>query len=221
MNAPIVSFASLSAACLVATAFAQTPAAPAGQKPPAKPAPQASPAPKPVAASATGATLNQLHLLVADVEAEKKLWVDLLGGKPARIGSAEVVRFPNVVIVLEQAKPKGGTKGSVVDHVAFNVPDVKALVAKLKAAKVPLVTRAEVNTLYQVTNDVAFLPDQATQVAVINTPDGAEVELVESKEAAGPVFRHVHFAAPQVAPMKEWYMKNLGAVLGNRGFGFE
>jgi catechol 2,3-dioxygenase-like lactoylglutathione lyase family enzyme len=206
----------LTAVCLAASASAQT-------APPAtgtKPAPRAVPAQK-AAAAAIGAALAQLHLLVTDVQAQKTLWTDVLGATAATIGTTEVLRLPNLIVFLEQATPTGGTKGSIVDHVAFDVPDVKTVVAKLKAAKAPIVTRAEVNTLYQVVDDVAFLPDQATSVAVFNAPDGLEIELVENKKAASPAFRHVHFAAPKVTPMKEWYMDNLGATLGNRGFGFE
>jgi predicted enzyme related to lactoylglutathione lyase len=116
----------------------------------------------------------------------------------------------------------GGSKGTVVDHIALDVKDIKAAVDKLKTAKATLVTRVESNPVYVVTDEIAYMPDQATSAAFVMAPENMKVELVETKTLATPVaFRHIHFAPPMVTPMKDWYVDNFGAKLGTRGFGFE
>jgi catechol 2,3-dioxygenase-like lactoylglutathione lyase family enzyme len=213
-------------ACLMAALCAVTSAS-------AQPAPKpAAPAAKPAAGTApatrSGTSIvvfPHVHLHVKDVAASKKFWIDTLGGSPVTVGGAgvEAVRFPDVLIFLEQKDAAGGgSKGTVVDHVAFDVKDLKATVDRLKTAKATLVTRAETNPVYVVTDEMAYMPDQATSSAVVMAPGDMKVELVEVKTLAVPVaFRHIHFAPPMVTPMKDWYIANLGAKLGTRGFGFE
>lgn len=205
---------------VAASASAQTakPAAP-------KPATGTAPAAAPRVLSASAVAFPHVHLHVKDVAASKKFWVDTLGGTSVASGvtAGEAVKFPNLLIFLEKMDAKaGGSKGSVVDHIAFDVKDMKATVEKLKAAKATMVTRPETNPVYVVTDDIASIPDQATSSAVVMAPDDMKVELVESKQLATPIaFRHIHFMPAAVAPMKDWYISALGARLGSRGFGFE
>jgi hypothetical protein len=219
--------ACLVAALVVATSTsaqpAPKPAAPATT--PATATPPATRSSTPRAASASMVAFPHVHLHVKDVAASKRFWIDTLGGSAVAAAGAgvEAVRFPDVVIFLEPKDAAGGgSKGTVVDHVAFDVKDLKVTVDKLKAAKSTLVTRAETNPVYVVTDEIAYMPDQATSSAVVMAPGDMKVELVEVKTLAVPVaFRHIHFAPPAVTPMKDWYIANLGAKLGTRGFGFE
>ena len=85
------------------------------------------------------------HLTVSDLGAARKFWVDAMGGTMVKVGTSttEVVKLPNVLIFLRQAMPTGGTKGTTVNHIGFSVPNVRAAVAKIKAAGYSIVTQQE------------------------------------------------------------------------------
>src|SRR5213594_1382916 len=73
------------------------------------------------------------HLNTTNVDAQKKFFVDTLGGRVVKIGSnnVEVVEFPNVLIFFRnvQAAP-GGSRGTTVNHIGFSVPDLRRAVDK-------------------------------------------------------------------------------------------
>src|SRR5262245_24532837 len=160
------------------------------------------------------------HLLVTDVDAHKRFWVETLGGVPAKLGasSVNVVALPNVLIVLTPGRPGGGTKGTTVNHVGFGVPNLRAMVDRIKANGFPIVTRAELSAQYEVRDDIGFVPDTKSSVAFVMAPDETKVEFVEDKSMNGVIaLHHVHFNAPDVAAMRDWYVKTFGAKAGMRG----
>jgi hypothetical protein len=67
------------------------------------------------------------HLNVTSINEHKKLWVNTLGGKSAKVGTSpnEIVMFPNVLVFLRQQAPTGGTKGATVNHLAFTVANLR------------------------------------------------------------------------------------------------
>ncbi len=158
------------------------------------------------------------HVTATSVDAHKKFWSEGLGGTPVKVGPAEIVRFPNVLVFFTARQPTGGTKGSTVNHVGFQVPNIRAAVDKLKAAGYPMVTRAELPESVPVKDDLGFIKDQNTYVAFTMGPDDTKVELVEVKGAAQPIaLHHLHFAAANVDEMKAWYVKTFNAKGGKRG----
>jgi catechol 2,3-dioxygenase-like lactoylglutathione lyase family enzyme len=162
------------------------------------------------------------HVNVTSVDAHKKFWVAGLGGTPVKIGTspAEVVRFPNVLVFLTARAPSGGTKGTTVNHVGFETPNIRAAVDRLKAAGFPMVTRAELPPTYDVKDDLGQRPG-GNIVAFVMGPDETKVELIENKAIAQSiVLHHIHFAAADVAAMKAWYVKTFAARPGTRA-GFE
>ncbi len=176
-----------------------------------KPAPPASPV-----------AFSQAYLVVKDIAATRTLLVDGLGGTAGTAGTVEVVKFPGLLVALSAGEPKGGTRGSTVSHLGFEVKDLPALVKGLKAAKAKLVTREETNMVYTVADDIATIPDQQTVSAVVQTPDGVNIRLVQNTEAAAPItFRSIHFAPASMADTMDWYVRAFGARTGDRGFGFQ
>jgi catechol 2,3-dioxygenase-like lactoylglutathione lyase family enzyme len=158
------------------------------------------------------------HVTASDVGAHRKFWTEALGGTPVKVGPAEIVKFPNVLVFFTGRAPSGGTKGTTVNHVGFQVPDIRKAVDKAKAAGYPIVTRAELPESVPVKDDLGFIQDQNTYVAFVMGPDETKVELVENKAAAEPIaLHHIHFAAPDVAEMKAWYVKTFNARPGKRG----
>ena len=160
------------------------------------------------------------HLNVRSVDEHRRFWVDALGGTVVRLGDSPsvVVSFPRVLVFLREQAPTGGTKGTTVNHVGFQVPNIRSAVDTLAKAGYPVVTRAELPPAYTEKDGLAFIPDQNTYVAFVMGPDETKVELVENKTMAGAIaLHHIHFAAPQIEAMRDWYVKMFGAKAGKRG----
>ena len=160
------------------------------------------------------------HLNVTSVDEHRKFWTTI-GGTAIKIGvdnDREIIRFPNVLVFMTARPPKGGTKGTSVNHVGFSVPNLRQAVDKVKAAGYPIITRAELPESQAVKDDLAYIENQKTSVAFVMGPDETKVELVENKAATAPAaLHHIHFATQQVDEMKAWYVKVFGAKPGMRG----
>ena len=74
-----------------------------------------------------GVSMGHLHYVVRDLEANRAFWMNF-GATPVKFGDREILKLPDVFIFLDRGESSGGTEGSVVNHVAFRLPDVpKAL----------------------------------------------------------------------------------------------
>src|SRR5262249_34042562 len=97
-----------------------------------------------------------------------------MGGKLVTRGSAVGVWFPGARVNLnlgEEPPGKGGSVGSVINHVGFIVNNVQEQTAKWKAAGVPVLAGNN-NRLDQ---------------AFVVTPDGVRVEILEDKTQTIPI----------------------------------
>jgi len=156
------------------------------------------------------------HLNTANLDAQKKFFVDTLGGTLIKIGTGntEVVRLPNVLIFFRTNQaPTGGTRGTTVNHIGFSVPNLRQMVDKVKANGFPMITKTEVAADREVKDDIAG-PAQAggASIAFALAPEGVKVELVENRQQAIPItVHHVHFFNPRNAEMQAWYVKTFGA----------
>jgi catechol 2,3-dioxygenase-like lactoylglutathione lyase family enzyme len=156
------------------------------------------------------------HLNTANVDAQKKFFVDTLGGTLIKIGSnnAEVVKFPNVLIFFRPNQaPTGGTRGTTVNHIGFSVPNLRQAVDRIKANGFQMITKTEAAADRVVKDDIAG-PAQAggASIAFALAPDGVKVELVENRQQAIPItLHHVHFFNPKNTEMQAWYVKTFGA----------
>jgi catechol 2,3-dioxygenase-like lactoylglutathione lyase family enzyme len=173
----------------------------------------ASPASAQLTNSEAPVVVGHFHMLVTSVAEHRKFWVDTLGGTPAKIGSADVVRFPGIVLFFDQKKPSGPNRGTAFDHIGFAVPDVPALTTKIVAAGYALTVGRE-----PVPGKEAAAA-QGTQApygrfSYIVGPDGAKVELVTSAEktAAPIVYHHIHFINKQYVEMRNWYVRAFDAT---------
>jgi catechol 2,3-dioxygenase-like lactoylglutathione lyase family enzyme len=163
------------------------------------------------------------HLNVSNLAAHKKFFVETLGGTAVKVGanSAEIVKFPNVLIFFRQLAPSGGTKGTTVNHIGFSVPNLRHMVDKVKANGYRMITRDEVAPNRAVKDDIAApaTPGGAS-IAFIMGPDDTKVELVEVNAQTSPIaLHHVHFFNPPNADMRAWYVKVFGGKPGIGGGG--
>ena len=156
------------------------------------------------------------HFNTTDLAAQKRFFGDTLGGKAATIGTnhVEVIEFPNVFLFFRpMQKPTGGTIGTTVNHVGFSVPDLKSVVAKLKANGYKMITSESVAPTMKITDDIAAA-SPTTNIAFTLGPEDVKVELVEVKDQKAPIqLHHVHFFGEHNTQMQAWYAKTFGAKL--------
>jgi catechol 2,3-dioxygenase-like lactoylglutathione lyase family enzyme len=155
------------------------------------------------------------HFNTTDMAAQKRFYVETLGGKLATIGTnnLEVIEFPNVFLFFRpMQRPTGGTIGTTVNHIGFSVPDLQAVVPKLKANGFKMITSDSVAATVKVTDDIAAA-SPTTNIAFVLGPEDVKVELVEVKTQAAPIqLHHVHFFGQSNVEMQAWYAKVFGAA---------
>jgi catechol 2,3-dioxygenase-like lactoylglutathione lyase family enzyme len=158
------------------------------------------------------------HLNTTNMEAQKKFYVDTLGGSVAKFGSGdrpqEIIKFPNVLIFFRPMQaPTGGTIGTTVNHIGFSVPDLKPVVAKIRANGFKMITTDSVAANVKVTDDIAA-SSPTTNLAFVLGPEDVKVELVEVKSQKAPIqLHHVHFFGENNTEMQAWYAKTFGATV--------
>jgi catechol 2,3-dioxygenase-like lactoylglutathione lyase family enzyme len=155
------------------------------------------------------------HFNTTDMAAQKRFYVETLGGTLATIGAnnLEVIEFPNVFLLFRPMQaPTGGTIGSTVNHIGFSVPDLKPVVAKLKANGFKMITSDSVAATVKVTDDIAAA-SPTTNIAFALGPEDVKVEFVEVKTQTAPIqLHHVHFFGEHRDEMQAWYAKVFGAA---------
>jgi catechol 2,3-dioxygenase-like lactoylglutathione lyase family enzyme len=156
------------------------------------------------------------HLNTTDMAAQKKFFVDTLGGTVVKFGTGdraqEIIKFPNVLIFFRPMQaPTGGTIGTTVNHIGFSVPDLKPVVAKIKANGFKMITTDSVAATVKVTDDIAAA-SPTTNLAFALGPENTKVEFVEVKNQKLPIqLHHVHFFGEKNTEMQAWYAKTFGA----------
>ena len=130
------------------------------------------------------------HLNTANLAAQKKFFVDTLGGTAITIGTnnTEIIKFPNVLIFFRPNQaPTGGTRGTTVNHIGFAVPNLRQAIDKIKANGYQMITKTEVAPDRKVTDDIAA-PAQAggTSIAFALGPEDLKVELLEYRSRRFP-----------------------------------
>ncbi|HEX5419612.1 MAG TPA: VOC family protein [Gammaproteobacteria bacterium] len=158
--------------------------------------------------------VGHFDINATSVEAQKKFWVETLGGKIGRVGpaGAEVVEFPGIDLFLRERPPTGPTRGTTFDHIGFAVPNVGQVAARAVANGYALTVGREPGPGEKASPPTA---GQYGKFAYLLGPDGVKVELVT---AAGPnappiAYHHVHFVNKEFVAMQQWYMKVFDATL--------
>ena len=171
--------------------------------------------------NAAGVAMGHLHYAVRDVAANKEFW-QALGGEPVSLfGTIEGVKFPDVVVLLRQGEPAGGTEGSVVNHVAFRVKSLAALEAA--GFDVHYVEEYPgVASVFSPEGERIELFDDALATNLGFTIDGGASDTAaerHNRKIDVPIIaHHIHLLVPesQIAAAKEWYAGHFGGVQGKR-----
>jgi catechol 2,3-dioxygenase-like lactoylglutathione lyase family enzyme len=170
--------------------------------------------------NSAGVAMGHLHYHVNDIEANKQFWVRL-GGTASSFFAGEIIRFPNLLVLLSAGASSGGTEGSVINHVAFRVESLDALEAR---------------------GFEMHFNEQYPGIASVYSPEGERIELFDDTLATNIGFEtapgfeddvaerhnrrltmpivshHVHFYLPadEVLQARDWYVEHFGATPGQR-----
>jgi len=143
------------------------------------------------APNAAGVSLGAVYFTVPDVEKHKKIWVDNFGAKPTMVGKTEMLKIPGTFIVLTKGTP--ATTAGLVDHLGIWAKDLDPLRAKLTAAGIPTMPKAQ----------------------FVNLPDGVKLEFIDDPNGPeAPAAQHIHYfigPMPTGPEARAWYMKEFGA----------
>ena len=147
------------------------------------------------APNAAGVSAGHIHLVVSDVPAQQTFWTTL-GGVPTANQRLEMIQFPGVFILVRRGETKGGTVGSIVNHIGFVWKDLPAAKAKWQAAG------------YKIENE-------GLDHGYILGPDGIRLEFSGDPSLPVPVkINHIHLYPQDIPAMKAWYAKVLGGAPG-------
>ncbi len=151
-----------------------------------------------------GLTYGHVHLNVTDIEGHKRMWVEHFRGVVVERGPLNAIRLPNLLLILSDREPTGGSAGSVVNHFGFKVRNLAKFLADWRAAG------------YEV--DSEFTGSEGQPNAYVTMPGEVLVELQEdqglSVEVAG---YHVHLLTTEYEALLDWYLDVFGLEKRSRG----
>ncbi len=149
-----------------------------------------------------GVRLGHVHLTVKDIEAQRRFWIQAMGGTLVKNGSLTMIQFPGIFVLLQQGDSTAPPAGSIVDHFGFVLKDINAARARWKVADVKYTVGA--------TN-----PNQG----YVEAPDGVRVEVFGDPSLPGPIgMDHIHMFLPRtdIPAIQAWYEKVFGGLPGKR-----
>lgn len=155
------------------------------------------------APNAAGVSVGHVHLVVADPETQKKLFVDVLGGELKSLPPLELVRFPGILVVLQKARtaPAEGSDGSTLNHFGFLVKSYSDIKAKLSAEHLEF-----------------SMDNEKNRQLIAVFPEKVRVEFTEDPNLKTPIaFHHFHVATTDQESLRDWYVKTFAGSAGKRG----
>jgi catechol 2,3-dioxygenase-like lactoylglutathione lyase family enzyme len=170
--------------------------------------------------------LLRLAYRVRDVEATARFW-STLGASRALVNGTAVMSLGGIEVLLTAGASSASSDGSVVNHIAFRVPEFTTLAEALAAAGI----RTERNPRFPETLN-AFTPE-GDKIEIFNnastspgfTPSGdssGDVADAAWQRHNAPVERltghHLHFYVPdgQDVAAQRWYLARFGGTPGTR-----
>jgi catechol 2,3-dioxygenase-like lactoylglutathione lyase family enzyme len=117
---------------------------------------------------ATPMAIHHVHLYMNDTVEAQKWYVQNFGATAGKRGMFDTANVPGAEITLAKSEPQAPTKGRSVDHMGFEVKNIDAFVAKLKAAGIK--TDADIRN----SANAAGL-----RIVYVTDPWGTEIEITE------------------------------------------
>jgi catechol 2,3-dioxygenase-like lactoylglutathione lyase family enzyme len=155
------------------------------------------------APNASGISYGHIHMFVDDPDAQKKIWVDLLGARPTNTGTLQLMSVPGAMVIASKGRtpPTGGSDGSTVPYISFRVKSYADTKAKLATANVTLLK-----------------DDPKAKQLLAEFPEKVRFEFVEDASLKTPLaFHHVEIASMNPESLRAWYVKTFSGTAGKRG----
>lgn len=155
------------------------------------------------APNAAGASAGHHIFRVKDVEVANTFWA-ALGAEPAALATIKLTKLPGVLLFI--SGPRGnapattlpGNHGTTVEFLTFKVKDLKASLAKWKAAGIEPMKEYKETTLLG--------------------PDDIQVRIAEDPSLATPIAADgLIMNVANAADVSAWYAKWFGAKIGRSG----
>ena len=153
------------------------------------------------APNAAGVALGQINLIVKDVAAERRFFIEMMGGTPVDNEKISMIQFPGVFLTFTQGDPAVSSPGSMLNHFGVVLKDVAAYIAKWEANHV-IIDHAENPTS-----------------GYVHAPSGLRIEFYQDPSLSVPIaMHHLHFYTPLelVSEVQAWYAKTFGGQPSQR-----
>ncbi|PWU09118.1 MAG: hypothetical protein C5B51_06750 [Terriglobia bacterium] len=153
------------------------------------------------APNAAGVALGHIHLSVKDVEAERRFFIDMMGGTPVENEKISMIQFPGVFLVITRGDPVVSSPGSTLNHFGVVLKDVTAYSTKWEA------------------NHVIIDHAENPKAGYVHAPSGIRIEFFEDASLSVPIaMNHVHFySSPEkVREIQAWYVSLFGGQASER-----
>jgi catechol 2,3-dioxygenase-like lactoylglutathione lyase family enzyme len=154
--------------------------------------------------NSAGVTIGHIHLNVSDMSAHQHFWLSLGGASfpNQNLLPQRMIQFPGIYIILREQSSTGGSAGSVIDHVCFNVKSLSEWLPKWKSA------------------GLTIQKGSSSASVMLVAPDGIRVEVIEKTSLSTPIaMHHLHLFTLNPPATQEWYAKVFGAMAGEEPTG--
>ena len=153
------------------------------------------------APNAAGASAGHHILRAKDVEVANKFWATL-GAEPGALASIKLMKIPGVLIYISAPRGNtpslGGNHGTTVEFLTFKVKDLKASLAKWKAAGIE--------------------PMKEYKETTILGPDDVQIRINEDPSLTTPIAADgLVMNVASAAEASAWYAKWFGARISRSG----
>lgn len=115
--------------------------------------------------------MHHIHWNIPEIEAMQAWYDDMFGATPGMRGDFQAGDVPGVNLTYSGADmPLAPTQGTVLDHIGFEVTDLRATIAKLEAAGISM------------DMDYREIPEANLAIAFLTDPWGTYIELTQGLE---------------------------------------
>jgi len=154
--------------------------------------------------NSAGIAMGHVHMNVADVELQKKLWIDHFGAT-ALAGGIDGVKLPGMLLLFRKQAPTGGTEGTVLDHFGLKVRSLSDTLTAWRAAG------------YEVQRE--FTGAEGFPNAYLIGPDQVKIELQEDKGLPSKsIAYHLHYLLADPLKLRDWYADTFSMESRKRGY---
>lgn len=153
-----------------------------------------------------GISMGHVHLNVANVDVQKKLWIEHFGAVPLQKEGLPGVKLPGMLILFSQQTPTGSSVGTVLDHFGLKIRNLPEALQRWRAAG------------YQIERE--FTGTEGFPNAYLRGPDDIKIEL--QQDTALPqhaIGYHLHYVVGVGNDLKlrDWYAETFSLVSRKRG----